>query len=220
MSSSKSNKKNGPKNVNLHPHTIPPVGGAHALPEVGAPTPPADASPVVRNKGRYLVKAHRAQLDVALEAAGELRKSTHFPQIFGARFAVAGDVADALEFAARWSREAKAAAAWASYARQQSELAWDYTNGVLEKLRPPFLAASGGDSSLGNELHAFARLLQVRSEAAKRAAVTRKANKKAQPPQSKGASPPTPSVAAPGATTVVNGAGKTAVNGAAMEGVK
>jgi hypothetical protein len=196
MSKSKSNHSSQ-SNQNPSPLALPPIGGAHALPEVGAPTPPADGVPVVRDKGRRLIKAHRAQLDVALEAADELRKSTHFADVFGARYAVAHDVANAVEFATRWSREAQAAKAWASYTTQQAELAWDFTNVLLEKLRAPFLAASGGDSAFAKELHAFARLLTARSDSAKRGAAKRAANAKekahaqAQAHAPPGAAPPT-----------------------------
>lgn len=169
--------ENKESNGQMNYATLPPVGDAHALPEVGAPTPPPNVSPVDRKGGRRL-KAYRAQLDVALEAAAELRRSTLFPLVFGSRYAVAEDVANAVEFAARWSREARAAKAWASYASLQSELAWNFVHALLKKLRAPFSAAAASDSSLANELHAFARLLTARSDAAKRAAAKRSAKQK------------------------------------------
>jgi hypothetical protein len=94
------------------------------------------------------------------------------------RFVRPGDLAGALEFSAAWSREARAAKAWAAYTGEQSALAWDFTLGMVENLRPALAAAMAKDQNLAKELSIFAKVMSFRSEVARKGAATKKRNKK------------------------------------------
>lgn len=189
-------------------HKLAPVGGASPLPMSGAPTPPADGKP--RARGTRYLRPQKAQVDAGLDAARELRASKGFANIIGPGLAVPHELADAIEFAVGWNREAKASRAWQLHANTQSVLAWDYVLGVLEKLRAPLLAGQGSDSALEKEFHAFTRLITARSDSANRAVATRRAKKRE---KEKPAKPETAVVAVP-ATIKMEVSGATVTNGA------
>ncbi len=155
-----------------------PVGGAEALPTVGAPLAPVDQGPVERLSGRRL-RPRKTQRDQAATAAAELRTSTTFAQHFGAKVPPPATIANNLAFAAAWAAEVAAAEAWLKHARHQASLAWDYTLGQLEKIRTPLAAASELDPSFVAEFPAFSNIVTARSESAKRGSITRKATKRA-----------------------------------------
>jgi hypothetical protein len=153
--------------------SYPPVGGADALPTTGAPTAPIDENPVAVDP-RKGARVLQAEVDVAENAANELRASTVFPQILSAHFGTAEEIADAINFAVQWYREAKAAADWGSYTQTQSNASWAYTLALIDRLRASFLAVVATDPAIEKELPKFTRLLSVRQTVAAKAAATRK----------------------------------------------
>ena len=95
-------------------------------------------------------------MNVAENAARELRKSTAFPQILSTHFGTAEEIADALEFAVQWWGQAKAGALWASYTQTQSNRSWNYTLALIDRLRASFQAVAATDPSVRKgaaELH-------------------------------------------------------------------
>jgi hypothetical protein len=155
------------------PNSLPPVGGADALPTTTAPTPPVVDNPVAVDprKGARVIQS---EVDVAENAATELRASTVFPQILSAHFGTAEQIADAIEFAVQWYRQAQAGVSWGSYTQTQSNLAWGYTLALIDRLRASYQAVAATDPSIEKELPYFTRLLGVRNTVAAKAAVTRK----------------------------------------------
>ena len=90
-------KQSGSKAV--HSSALTPLGGAQALPAVGAPTPPSDALSVGPSRG----KAPPSTLMVHADgAAQEVRGSPRYLQVLGSYAPPAKQVADALEFASQW----------------------------------------------------------------------------------------------------------------------
>jgi hypothetical protein len=144
------------------------VGGADPLPAAGAPSSPPDQKALPRREARRILRPRKAQLDVAPEAARELRESKSFSEFILPRIARPAELADAIEFASAWNREARASQAWSTYAGAQSALAWDGLLTALAKVRAPLVAAQGADSALEKELHAFARLVTAKSDGSKR----------------------------------------------------
>jgi hypothetical protein len=194
---------------------LPPVGGADALPSVGAPTPPIDDNPVAVET-RKGMRALQSEVDVAENAARELRASTLFPQILGSKLGTADQIADAIDFAAQWSAQAKAGATWSVYAQEQSNLAWTYTLAMIDRLRGAYQAAAATDPAIEQQLPNFTKLLAARQAVAAKAVETKRkiksgeivVNKSAKPPRknakasSKAASPaqapsPAPAEATP-----------------------
>lgn len=154
-----------------------PVGGAAALPKTVVPTPPAEVG--TAPKPRNLSPVTRVHLDVAPEAARELRASTTFSTVIGPRVAHAAALADAIDFAFEWNRHVKAAEAWQTYAMQQSRLAWNYVIAQLDAVRGPLLDAEASDPTVLQELGAFMRLVTARADASRRAVETRRSRKAA-----------------------------------------
>lgn len=142
-------------------------------PATGAPTPPPDAireKPAVRAR---LLWPNRAHLDVAREAAAEVREPA-FHEIVGPRLVDPDDLASVLELADAWSREVKAGAAWYEYAREQELYAWHTALTTLAKVRPALVAARESDAAIVAELPSLLRLVTARSEASVRAQATRR----------------------------------------------
>jgi len=185
------------------PSPLPPVGGADALPSVGAPTPPINDNPVAVD-ARKGMRALQAEVNLAENAARELRASTTFSQILGTKLGTAEQIADAIDFAAQWSAQAKAGATWAGYTQMQSNLAWNYALAMIDRLRSAFQAAAAADPSIEKELPNFTKLLGVRKIVAAKGAVTKRkiqsgeitVNKAAKPPR-KGTKVSTKQVPAP-----------------------
>jgi hypothetical protein len=175
---SRSNKKSINQSTINHVRSLPPVGGADPLPAVGAPKAPVRESPPLRDGGRRRLKASAVQVDNAESAARELRSSTALPAMLTERFVRPAQLADALEFSAAWSRQARAAKAWATYAQAQSARAWDSTLQIVESLRLPLEAAMAKDGALAEELSVFAKVMSFRSDAGKRGAATKQRNKR------------------------------------------
>jgi hypothetical protein len=168
---------------------LPPVGGADALPSVGAPTPPIDDNPVTVETRRGM-RALQSEVDVAENAARELRASTLFPQILGSKLGTADQIADAIDFAAQWSAQAKAGATWAGYTQEQSNLAWNYTLAMIDRLRAAYQAAEATDPAIEKELPNFTKLLGVRQVVAAKGAVTKRKIKSGELVVNKSAKPP------------------------------
>ena len=191
---------------------LPPVGGADALPSVGAPTPPIHDNPVPPNARRGL-RAISGEVDVAESAAAELRSSTLFSEVLSARLGTAQQIADAIDFAAQWDAENRAGATWASYTQGQSNLAWSYALAMIDRLRDAFQAAAAMDPAIEKELPNFVKLLGVRQAVAAKGVETKRkiksgeivVNKAAKPPRkstktSPKAAPPAPAPASSPAT--------------------
>ena len=168
---------------------LPPVGGADALPSVGAPTPPSDDNPVamVPRKG---LRVYQAEVDVAENAARELRASTLFPQILGTKLGTAQSIADAIDFAAQWEAQAKTGATWGGYAQEQSSLAWNYALAILDRVRGSYQTAAATDPAIEQELPNFTKLLSVRQAAALKGAATKRKIKSGELVVNKSAKPP------------------------------
>jgi hypothetical protein len=177
------------------PSSYPPVGGADALPSVGAPTPPINDNPVAVDprKGMRVVQA---EVNIAESAARELRASTVFPQILSAHFGSAEEIADAIEFAAQWYAQAKAGTTWSRYTQKNSNLSWNYALAMIDRLRASFQAVAATDPSIEKELPNFTRLLGVRQAIGAKGAVTRKKKEKSAK-TSTTATAPAPAEAAP-----------------------
>ena len=169
---------------------LPPVGGADALPSVGAPTPPIHDNPVAVDARRGL-RAYQAEVNVAENAARELRSSTLFPQALSPKLGTAQQIADAIDFAAQWSAQAKAGATWGSYSQEQSNLAWAYTLAMIDRLRAGFQAVASADPAIEKEMPNFTQLLNARKVVAQKAVSTKRkiasgeivVNKAAKPPR-------------------------------------
>lgn len=194
--------------------TLPPVGGAQPLPAEGAPTPPADTGPEPVNSGRHQRKPFGAHLDVALDAAAELRGGTALAAFVSALIDPT-ELANGIEFAARWSRERAASKAWQSYANKQSKLAWDYMLGILANVADACTGAFAANPTLAQQAPAFARFIGVRSETGARAHRNRVARARAEgkPLPEKAQRRKTQPVETPGASkpAVTNGAGASAI---------
>jgi len=168
---------------------LPPVGGADALPSVGAPTPPIHDNPVAVDARRGM-RAIQAEVNVAENAARELRASTLFPQILAPKLGTAQQIADAIDFAAQWSAQAKAGATWGSYSQEQSNLAWNYTLAMIDRLRGAYQAAATTDPAIEKELPNFTKLLGVRQAVAAKAVATKRRIKSGELVVNKSAKPP------------------------------
>ena len=152
-----------------------PVGGAHPLPTVSAPTPPVGWVPVKLGSNRNVAPPLKAQVDQAAAAAEELRASRAYAEFLGDKVPPGDGLADALEFSAHWSREVVAAEAWAAFAKSQAHLAWTFTLGQLEAVKAPLALESARDPKFANELLAFKSLVTARTSSAKRAVANREA---------------------------------------------
>ncbi len=152
-----------------------PVGGAHPLPPVGVPTPPIGWIPVKLGRSRQVAPPLKAQVDQATSAAEELRASHAYADFLGSKVPPAGDIANALDFSAHWSREVAAAEAWLAFAKHQAVLAWTFTFGQLEAVKVPLALESARDPAFSNELLAFKSLVTARTSSAKRAVANREA---------------------------------------------
>jgi hypothetical protein len=169
--------------------SLPPVGGADALPSVGAPTPPHEDNPVAVDP-RKGMRVIQAEVDVAANAASELRSSTMFPQVLSSHFGSAEEIADAIEFAARWYAEAVAGATWASYTQMQSNLSWNYALAMIDRLRAAFQAVAATDPAIEKELPNFTKLLGARQVVAAKGAATKRKIKSGEIVVNKAAKPP------------------------------
>ncbi len=152
---------------------LPPVGGADALPAVGAPTAPIDDNPVAVD-ARKGMRAFQAEVDVAENAARELRASTLFPQILAAKLGTAQQIADAIDFAAQWYAQAQSGAAWASYTQKESNLSWNYAQAMIDRVRVAYQTAASADPAIAKELVNFTKLLSARQAVAAKAVVTKR----------------------------------------------
>jgi hypothetical protein len=143
------------------------------LPSVGAPTPPIDDNPVavVPRKG---LRAFQAEVDIAAAAASELRTSTLFPQILGAKLGTAQQIANAIDFAVQWDAQANTGATWNKYTQRQSSLAWNYALAMIDRLRAGFQAAAATDPAVDQELPNFTKLLAVRQVVAAKGVATKR----------------------------------------------
>jgi hypothetical protein len=171
------------------PSPLPPVGGADALPSIGAPTPPLDDNPVAVDPRRGM-RAFQAEVDVAENAASELRASTTFPQILSTKFGTAQQIADAIDFAVQWNAEAKAGATWSRYTQTQSNLAWNYALAMIDRLRVAFQAVAATDPAIEKELPNFTKLLGARQAVARKAVATKRKIKSGEIVVNKAAKPP------------------------------
>jgi hypothetical protein len=214
-----------------------PVGGADPLPATGAPTPPVASNPVASDP-RKGTRVLRGEVDVAENAANELRASTTFSQLLSAKLGTADEIANALAFAVAWYREAQSGAAWSSYARTESNLSWNYALAMIDRLRAGFQAVASTDPGIAKEMPYFTQLLGARTAVANKGVSTKRkiasgeivVNKSAKPPRksTKGSTKATATAAAPapapveaspapspapqtnGVTPVVNGAAPSA----------
>jgi hypothetical protein len=168
---------------------LPPVGGADALPSVGAPTPPAADNPVAVSTRKGL-HALAAQMDVAENAAKELRTSTLFSQILGPKLGTAKQFADAIDFAAQWYAQAQSGATWASYTQKESDLSWNYVQAMIDRMRVGYQAAVAADPAIANELPNFTKLLSVRQAVAAKGVETKRRIKSGEIVVNKSAKPP------------------------------
>jgi hypothetical protein len=171
------------------PSSLPPIGGADALPSIEAPTPPIDDNPVAMDP-RSGTRVLQAQVDVAANAAKELRSSALFPEVLTSRLGSAESIADALDFAAQWYAQAKAGATWASYTQMQSNLAWNYALAMIDRLRAAFQAVAATDPAIEKELPNFTKLLSARQAVAAKAVATKRKIKSGEIVVNKSAKPP------------------------------
>ena len=168
---------------------LPPVGGADALPSVGAPTPPIHDNPVAVD-ARKGMRAIQAEVNIAENAARELRSSTLFPQALSPKLGTAQQIADAIDFAAQWYAQAKAGAAWSRYTQGESNLAWNYALAMIDRLRGAYQAAAATDPSIEQELPNFTKLLAVRQVVAAKGAATKRRIKSGELVVNRSAKPP------------------------------
>jgi hypothetical protein len=133
----------------------------------------------------------QGEVDVAENAAKELRASTTFSELLSAKLGTAESIANALDFSVAWYREAQAGTTWNAYGRKQSNLSWAYTLAMIDRLRAGFQAVAATDPAIEKELPNFTKLLNVRSVVAQKAVVTKRkiasgeivVNKAAKPPR-------------------------------------
>ena len=155
------------------------MGGAHPLPPVSVPTPPVGWVPVKLGRNRKVAPPLKAQVDQAASAAEELRASQAYAEFLGKKVPPGGEVANALDFSARWSREVAAAEAWLEFAKNQAALAWTFTLGQLDAVKAPLALESARDPKFANELVAFKSVVTARVAVAKRSGVNRIARERA-----------------------------------------
>jgi hypothetical protein len=120
------------------------------------------------------LRAFAGEVDLAENAARELRASTLFSQALSAKLGTAEQIADAIDFAAQWDAENKAGATWSSYAQEQSRLAWNYALSKIERLRAAFQAVAATDPAIEKELPNFTKLLSVRQTVAAKGVATKR----------------------------------------------
>jgi hypothetical protein len=184
--------------IKKHPQSTPvnTFGGADVVPTDGAPAPPTGFAPQKLGRGSRPCKA---VVQAAPQAAEELRTATTYESTFGSLAPSAAPLADAITFAASWSAQRASAEAWRTYTRQQEDLAWRYALGKLDALRPSYVAATSLDPTVTSQFSKVTQLFAPRSEAASKAAVSRKAAKAAKG-SAQSAAPAQPSPATPATT--------------------
>ncbi len=154
----------------------PTPSAAEPLPSGVAPTPPSTYVQVkLTRAGR---RPLRAQVNLALKVATEIRGSTDYVQQFGSAAPNPGTVADALTLARGWSDKLQNATAWYEYVRQQENLAWTQATAILAPLRVPFEFRLARDASLAEEYPSTEAFFGAASANATKAAATRKSKKK------------------------------------------
>jgi hypothetical protein len=176
------------------------LGVAH--PNGSAPTPPPFPNQGPRDSRAVILGEHVA---AALLVASEIEASASFEEDFGRSAPAKRPVVDGLTAADAWTKEAKRAEAWTSYALLQKELAW---NAVMEGLAPVMTAFSGlaaRDPTLAKRYPALAAFVGARHVAAKRAARVRKADAKREAKNGASHGAATPNGTAPNGTAT-NGA--------------
>ncbi len=165
-------KKHPTRTVNV---ALAPVGGAHPLPSVSAPTPPVGWVAVKLGRNRKVAPPLKTQVDQATAAAEELRASRAYAEFLGDKVPPGEEIANALDFSAHWSRQVVAAETWLEYAKTQAQLAWTFTFGQLEAVKVPLALESARDPKFADELLAFKSVVTARVTTAKRAFANRTA---------------------------------------------
>ncbi|HEY1959972.1 MAG TPA: hypothetical protein VGH28_30395 [Polyangiaceae bacterium] len=130
-----------------------------------------------KNVGR-LLKPIATQVSGAPGFVRELRGSKSYARDFGADAPAAADVADAVEIAAAWAAEAKNADAWAKFAQQQKEIAWNGALGLTNKLKTEWEHAVGNHPEIAASYPESGTFFGARKGVAARGLATRRANKK------------------------------------------
>jgi hypothetical protein len=133
------------------------------------------------------------QVNAAPAAAGELRASTTYAALFGQRVPDKDMLANGLDFASSWSREATRAKLWLAYAKSQANLAWDFVLRECDALKDPLVYASGRDGSVATDLSSLLTVVTARSESSRKGGVTKKAKQQSKA-KAKAEQPPPPSM--------------------------
>jgi hypothetical protein len=163
------------------PSTPPPLGGTVPNPpSPGSPKAPEGWEPPKKGNVVRLRKPTKDQADLLPAVTTELQNSSTYDQDFGPDAPGLAVVLAALRFSSVWMTEVNHAEGYLPYARLQSELANDGMLGLMNDLGEQATHFLKKHSDLAEKYPSLLKWLSARSDAGKRGAETRKANKKAQ----------------------------------------
>jgi hypothetical protein len=156
--------------------------GVIAAPLQHAPLVEESTGVFTRKTAGRLLKPFAAQETSAPSVVKELHASSTYTEDLGADAPDRDDVADLVEAAAAWSNEAKNAKAWATYAQQQKELAWNAAIAMTNKLKGEFDHAVKNHPDVALSYPSLSAYFGARTASAARGSATKRAKKKQKPP--------------------------------------
>ena len=153
-----------------------------AKPTGTAPDVPPNFQPLDAGQVQALRKPTAEQSSQAPAVAAEITASTTYAADFGAKAIAPATFAADLSTAHAWAQEEARALRWYQYAHQMQGQAWHKALGETETFKKDYETGVHHDASIVERYPATTAFVGSRSSAAKRAAATRKGNKKAAPP--------------------------------------
>jgi hypothetical protein len=196
------------KKIAAHPDTTSQTSTASAAvptaympPAVGAPATPPGWAKSKWARPKEGLRPTETQAEVAGSAAAELQKSTTYVADFGANAPPVATVASNLVTASQWRDEWTSAKNWLAYCAEQRQIWEDTSLEDVATLKPAFDYAVSRDPTITKRYPQTKLLVGSRSQAAARAAATKKAEKAAK--EQPAPTPASPSPPGPAATKSV-----------------
>ena len=171
--------------------TSPPAGGvavssAGSLatfltpPPAGASIPPVPSSFVPENGTNFRgVAPKKAELIALPLAVADLQKFTNYASVVGSTAPPYEEILATFGVTNQWSSMRTAASAWDIYSQVQEGICWTAMRPSMESLKSAFELAVSRDPSLLTRFAGLSSLLGAKASIAKRAAATKRLNKKA-----------------------------------------
>lgn len=155
-----------------------PVLPVPTTPPGSAPAAPDGYQELTKPQVNLLRKPTMTQMSNAAAVAAEIQQSKTYKTDFGERAVPQDRMTALLTTSAAWTAEANRAAKWEAYARNMAELAWHDMLEANDTFQPDFENGLAHDAEIANTYPSLTAFEGARSEAAKRGAETKKANKK------------------------------------------